>query len=400
MEKSRWLEFISSRLKSQISLENAEKAQTWGFLFLGLASLAFALQAVASGGGSLFLYATKILFLMIFQLVILLGVYLPAILQKERQSLPRLLGIRDFTSLMLASLLLTFYSAVVSLLSFQTAAQAGEMELSNFFAFVAWIQFFVSLAYFGGCLFFLAALLLFPQALTKIAERGSKAFWALLGLHAGLFFFLSFGYSEITPIGSVSFFEQFRVAGLFWIFIVTSLFFLGKMLRGSSVSALSALELEIASGRLERQEDILARLKDAFILERLAFWVNRLSHDLATKAHQIAQWAHEGITLVQREKPTELDLRLVEDRYRRADALYKKIEKENQRFLLSVSFFVLSQSEQEKIEFLRDQFSRELRNAKLELASIRKKIDERLTALKTSQEPLRETPVSEVPLTK
>lgn len=400
MEKTNWLDFISSRLKTQISLENAEKAQNWGLGFIALVTLAFALQAVVGSDSRIFLYSTKILFLILFHAILALGFYLPNVLRKGEKVTSRAFGIRDFTSFIVVTLSLTFYSIVVLMLSWQVTATVSDMDGSNFFAFMSWMNVILAAGYFAFCLFAVSSLLWFPQALSKLVEKSDKLPYILLGIHAALFVLFGFGYSEVTPLGSVSFFEQVRVAGLFWIFILSSLFLTGRLLGGSSVPSLSELELEIASGRLERPEDILARLKEAFVLHRLSVWIHQLSHKLAGESHQIAQYAHEGMNLVSREKPTELDLRQVDDRYRRAVSLYKKLEKENQRFLLSVSFFDLTQAEQEKVESLRDQFSRETRNANLELASIRKKIDERLISLKTNPPISSEIPIEKVPLSR
>jgi hypothetical protein len=285
------------------------------------------------------------------------------------------------------------------MLSYQAATGLEEAGLSPFFGFVSWTNFLLSFFYLGSCLFYFAGLFFFPGALVKLAERSGKSAYVFLALHLAFFFLLGFGYSEISPIGSPGFFEHFRIAGLFWIFIGTSVLFLGKLLKESFVPALAVLELEVASGKLERSEEILGRLKGAFIFRRLSSWLDRLSRTVTAKAHEIAQLTHDAVALVSREKPTEIDLRLVEDRYRRADNVYKKLEKENQRFLLSLSLFETTESENEKINERKDQFSRELRNAKIELAGVRKRIDERLVALKNSQTALR-PPVEKIPTEK
>jgi hypothetical protein len=404
MEKTRWPEFLSAKLKSRISLENAEKAQSWAIGFLSLASFGFALQGIAGPGEAHnTIYATKVLFLLLFHLILILGVYLPGFLQKGEKSLARFLGMRDFTSLILMSLALTFYSVVILMLSQQTAKSAAEMGLSGFFGGVAWLNFVFAAVYFAGCLIFFASLFFFPGVLVKFFEKGGKSAYVFCALHSAFVFLLGFGYSETVPLGSGNFFEHLRMAGLFWVFILSSLILIGKSLRESSLSALETLELEVAAGKLERQEDILARLKEAFIPSRLSSWIHRLAHQAATKGHDIAQLSHDAINMVSGEKPSELDLRQVEDRYRRADAIYKKLEKENQRFLLSVSFLDINEAERGKIESLKDQFSRELRNGKIELASVRKRIDERLVAIKNAAPailpPLLDVPVEKVPLT-
>ena len=88
--------------------------------------------------------------------------------------------------------------------------------------------------------------------------------------------------------------------------------------------------------------------------------------------------------MVEREKPTEMDLLQVDGRYKKADSLQRKFEREAQRFQLCLSLFDFNEAERERIEKLRDQFSRELRNSKLELASVRKRIDDKLVFIKNT----------------
>ena len=391
MEKNRWLDFLSSRVRSQISIENAEKAQNWGLLFLGFLGLGFALSAVSLLQRESFIYSTKILFLSFFHIVMILGFYIPGLLQKGEKPLSKVLRLRDFSSLTLMALTVIFYSFVIFTLSWQTATAAASMKASAFFTFVTWTNFFFSLTYLGLSVFSFLSLLAFPQAIVKMSETGSKIQYVGLGLHAALLFLFAFGYGERTPIGSPEFFEQFRIAGLFWVFILSSVLFVSRLFSTSSVSSLTQLELEVASGRLTRSEDILSRLKEVFVSKRFDFWIKRISHNVASKAHEIANFTHEAVTIVSRDKPTEVDLRQVEDRYRRGEALYKKLEKQSHRFLVSLSLFDLSEVEREKAEELKDQFSRELRNAKLELAQVRKSIDEKLMTFKAMPAALPET---------
>ena len=53
--------------------------------------------------------------------------------------------------------------------------------------------------------------------------------------------------------------------------------------------------------------------------------------------------------------------------------------------MVASAFLSVNEIEREKIEALKDLFSRELRHAKLELAGVRKRIDDKLTRLKDSQ---------------
>ena len=141
---------------------------------------------------------------------------------------------------------------------------------------------------------------------------------------------------------------------------------------------------EDTAGKIEHSEPILLRLKEAFVRPRLDRWTRQTSHALLSRAHEIAQFVHEALRLADLEKPSEMDLRQVEERHKRAEQIFKKLEKANQQFVVSVFFFELSDAEREKVETVRDLYSRELRNAKLELAGVRKHIDEKLVAIKDS----------------
>lgn len=398
MEKSRWLDFLSLRLKSQISLETAEKAETWALALLSLVSLGGALGAVGGGDrGEQFLDTTKVLFLFFFYALLVFGVHLFGFLQRGDRPVARLLGIRDFTSLTALSLALTFYSFILLIVAHQVASGAERMGASNFFVFLYWLVDFTALTHSLASVFFLASLFFFPKVITRWIESGSKFRYPVFGLHLTLLVLLGFGYAELIPIGSADFFGQFRTAGLFWIFIGTSLLLIGRLLHQPSVPALATLELDIASGRLERPDDILPRFKEAFTSPWLVAWTNRLSHTIAAQTEKIARYSHEAIHLVSHDVPSEIDLNQVEDRYRRAEALHQKLEKENQRFLLSIWLFDLNETARARVEELRDQFSRELRNTKLEIASVRKKIDEKLVSIKNREVPLPPPPPSPAP---
>lgn len=382
MDRDDWLSFISHKLRSQISLDNAHKAQTWALAFVGLLALGFALNAVSMSERRPSLYPAKVLFLALYHLVLALAFYLPGLLQKGRKPVAGRLGVRDFTGLIVVSMILCFYSMIVLMLSAQITGGMQDTGVSPFSGFTAWINCLAAVFYLGAFGFYFLSLAFFPQALAKILEAGAKISYGCLGLHSALFLLLGFSYLETTPLGSPVFFEHFRVAGLFWIFILSSILWSGKLLYPSIVPALGGLELEIASGRLEKTDAISARLKDIFVSPRLDFWIGKIAHAVAEKAHSLASFTHEALEIVNREKPSEIDLRQVEDRYRKAEGLYRKLEKENTRFLICLSLFDLIEAEREKAEWLRDQFSRELRNSKIELASVRKRIDERLVDIK------------------
>jgi hypothetical protein len=247
-------------------------------------------------------------------------------------------------------------------------------------------------------LFFFAAQAFFPGFLGKVMEWGNKPAWVLASLHAVVFLLLGLGYTETVPLGSAGFFEQLRVAGVFWIGLFCLSRFVISLLHESSVAALSDLELEVAADRLESHESILGRYKEAYVSKRLSLWLAGTSRRIAAQAHDIASHTHESVQLINSRKPSEFDLRKVEDAYKHADAVYRRMEKENQRFHGYQALLDLGEAEREKIEEVRDLFSRELRNAKLELASVRKRIDEKLVSLKTAAPGPAEVPVEKVPV--
>lgn len=385
MSSHSWLSFLSSRLAAQINLENARRLRLWFLALVAAFSLGYALNSLGRFEDRSFLIGIKNFYLFIFHGVLISVYYLPAMLQKGEKPLARLLGVKDFLTLTVFSLAFAFSAYVTFLLAWQNVTVLESMGTSSVFILTAWINFFMAAVYFFGILFYGTSLFFFPSALVKLAERSGK--WGAAGLltHAILLLLQALTVSEISAFGSLVFFDQLRIAALFWIFTMAFVLFLGRILEESKVPALAALELDVASGKLNREEDILLRLKEAFALKRLLAWTNRISYQASAKTHEIARYAHDAVSLVDRENPTELDLRQVEDRYRKGEQVFKKLDKDHQRFLLSVSYFDLSDLERERVEALRDQFSRDLRNAKIELASIRKKIDEKLVALKNTQ---------------
>ncbi len=399
MDRQGWLDYLSSRTKSQIALEAVGKAQNWALALLGFMALGFGLSALSGTHPPKFILSTKILFLAFFHLVMLAAFYVPSILQKGRNHFAGLLGIRDFAGLILMAVTLTFYLFVACMLSAQLTAESGAPD---FFVVTAWANFLLTGAYLLFSFFCFAGLLFFPQVIVKMTAWGSKMVYAGLALHGLLFLLLSSGYAQITAIGSTDFFEHFRSAGLFWVFIGSSVFLVSRLLRPSAISSLTALELELVSGRIQT-EALPVRFKEAFISPRFQFWLQRISQNVAEKSKKIAALTRDAVVHVGQEKPSELDLRQVEDHYRRSEILYKTLEKENQRFLVSLAWFDLGEMEREKAGILHDLFSRELRNAKLELAQVRKRIDERLVALRLNfavpaeiptQLPLEEVPSS------
>ena len=385
LSSDQWIQFLSSRLKSQISIENAEKLQTWAMAIIGMTALGLALKGISSFTSLPPVFAVKTQFIAFFHGVMVFGFYLPAFLQKGEKIQARLLGIRDQTNLTLLGLVFAFYAFVIFMVSQQAAVQVSNLKVSGYFAFITSTNFVVSAFYLAVCAFLALGFFFMPNLLIKLADKSGKLPHVLFGVHAVLFFLTGAAYGEIAAIGSARFFEHLLISAEFWIFILASVFFIARLLGESQVAPLAALEFEVTSGKLERHEDILARFRDVFIRRRLSFWINRLSHLVAARAHEIASYTHDAVKYVDRDQPTEIDLTQVEGRYKKADSLQRAFERESQRFQLCLSFFDFNEAERERIEKLRDQFSRELRNTKLELASVRKRIDDKLVAIKNNQ---------------
>lgn len=385
LSPEQWIQFLSSRLKSQISIENAEKLQTWAMAIIGMTALGLALKGISQFNGLPPIFAVKTQFIALFHAVMVFGFYLPAFLQKGEKIQARLLGVRDHTSLTLISVLFFFYAVVLFMVCQQAAGQAEALKISGYFSFITSANLVIAAFYLGLCAFLAFGFLVTPSLLLKAADKTAKLPHVLFSVHGVFFFLTGAAYTEISPLGSPRFFEHFLIAAEFWIFILASVFFVARLLGESQVAPLAALEFEVTSGKLERHEDVLARFRDVFVRRRLSFWINRLSHIASARAHEIAGYTHEAVKYVDRDKPTEVDLSQVEGRYKKADSLQRAFEREAQRFQLCLSFFDFNEAERERIEKLRDQFSRELRNTKLELASVRKRIDDKLVAIKNSQ---------------
>ena len=384
MEKGNWIGFLASKIQSQIQLENARKMRT---ILLGLVSvgvLGYSLNAVGHFSGRMFFQTSKLMFILFYHGLMVLMVYLPMQLRKGEKSLAGFWGIKDFTGLVLISSGMAFYSLIALLLSFQIAGVAGDLSSAGFLAVVAWLNVAVLFFYAAGFAVFFAGLLWFPAFLSKGVPFVSRSVPVLMGIHAVLLALLGSGYTDNVKLGSPAFFEQFFVMALFWAFIVGSLLFLGRLLDDSAIPALSALELDLFSGKAEKEQEILERYRNAYTPARFSAWIDRLSGQSVTLAKDIRRYAQEAIALVSREKPTEIDLYQVEDRYKRAESLCKRLEKSGQRFQAGISVMDTHVLQQAKIEYLRDQYSRDSRNARLELAGVRKRIDERLVALKNA----------------
>lgn len=372
-----WIELLSSKIRAQIALDNARKAETWALLILSFACLGFALDGLRPIGSGTYIFSAKILFLAAFHFILLAAVYLPALLQKREKAWASFFGIKDVTGLGFIGGLVLFQLAVVNSLAFQAASGAGNfVDGSAFSAFLLWVNFLFT----GTLLATLAWCVLAACFFTGLKSRGfwpgKKVFFTFLGFHVLLPVLLLFGYADVVALGSVPFFEQFRVVAFFWGALGAWLLLAAKALRQSPLNAFQDLELETASGNARGDAEILTRLQDALVSERFAAWLGAEQASFAAVAGQMVQSTREAVNGVTRKTLAETDIRKVEDHYKKAESLSRKLEKKYQRFLLLISFLDLNPRETERAASLRDLFSRDLRHSKLELATIRRGLDE------------------------
>ncbi len=382
MNPAQWTGYLGSKIKNQLAAETVERIHLWALSLLGLAALGLALGPIGSLDERSF-FGMQAFFLIFFHAVMLLGYYGPGRLAgKNSRWLMRALEIRDFISLVFVFVALVFYAAILLRVGYQAAVRGADMEVSAWGAVLGWLNFVFILFYALLAVSACAAFNFAPHLLVRFMDRSGRMPLVLMSIHLGLGLLLFADYAARTGFGSPLFFEEFRLAGMFWIFIAASIFVTGRLLAESALPALNALEFEVATGHWTRPEDILLRFKAAFASVRFDTWLNTLARSAAEKSHEIARCLHEAVRLIGQEKPTELELKQVEDCYRRAEAVIRKLDREGQRFLAVLSFLDLQEACLGKSEELRDQFLRDLRNARLELAGVRKCIDEKLIALK------------------
>lgn len=220
LSSEQWMNFLSSRLKAQISIENAEKVQTWAMAIVGMTALGLALKGISSLNTLPAIFAVKTQFIALMHAVMVFGFYLPAFLQKGEKLQARLLGVRDNTSLTLISLIFSFYALVMFMVCQQAAAQVADLKVSGYFAFIITTNFVVSVFYLAVCAFLAFGFVFVPAMLIKAADKMGKLPVVLFAVHAVLFFLTGAAYGEMAPIGSPRFFEHFLVSAEFWIFVV------------------------------------------------------------------------------------------------------------------------------------------------------------------------------------
>ncbi len=385
MQKDSWLPFISEKIRAQISIENGRRVQTWAFGILALFALTNLVAGLINIPGKAFLIMTQVLFVAAFHLILSFGIYLPEHLQKGEKYLSRAFGIRDFTSLIFMSLVLAFVVYIVFNASYAIIHDGEELRASAVLAVANWLNVIAAGLYLGGFALYLGGLLFLPRFLTRVIDQLGKQPLIFMITHGVLFLLTWSGYSQVVEIGSGTFFEQVKLVTLFWVFSTSFVFWVSRLLQESPLQALSSLEMDAASGKLDRSDDLLEQFQQAFISRRFNHWLERLSQQLGKVADEITLRLQDCIAVVNQSKPTEAQLGWMEDRYRKAVAKSSQLERRQQKFLLALSFLNLLDVEREKVETLKDQFSKETRHAKLELAGVRKKIDEKLQTLKESE---------------
>jgi hypothetical protein len=372
-----WLGLLSSKIRAQIALDNARKAETWALLILSFVCLGFALDGLRPIGSGTYIFSAKILFLAAFHVLLLVAVYLPSLLQKREKTWTSFFGIKDVTGLGFIGGLFLFQLLVVASLAFQAASGAGNfVEWSAFSGFLLWVNFLFSAVLLATLAWYALTVFVFTGMKSRGFWPGKKVFFTFLGFHGILPVLLLFGYADIVALGSVPFFEQFRVGAFFWGALGSWVLLAVKALRQSPLPGLQNLELETASGNARGEAEILARLQDALISERFAAWLGAEQASFAAVAAQMVQSTREAVGGVTRKSLAETDIRRVEENYKKAESLSRKLEKRYQRFLLLLPFLDLTPREAERAASLRDLFSRDLRHSKLELAAIRRGLDE------------------------
>lgn len=393
MEKSEWLHFFNTRRQSQISADTSARLQGWGLILLSLATFSYAFTALKNAGSYSFIVEAKVLFLTVFHLLAVITVWLPSIVEKDAKPLARTLQIHDSASSVFNGITILLVLFIANTLSFQLFKDISHGEKEAFFHLVLVFNAVLTAGYLtaaaiAGILYFSA-----PQTLLKMGSKGSALIKTLAVTQGILFLLLGFNYLQGVALGSAVFFEEFALVSALWIGLTGLILFVARLQQESPLEEISALEMDITSGKLSDDGDILVRYKEVFTSRRLRLWVSRLHHTTAQKAEEIAAYCREALQTVAADTPTEFDLRKVEDNYRRADFSYQKLEKENIRYQLLTGLFDSSESELNRIHSLQDFYSRQLRNSKLELASVRKKIDEKLVQLKNSAAPQPQTEV-------
>ncbi len=375
MQKDSWPAFISEKIRIQVTVENARKVQTWAFGVLALVMMMQSAAAFNNIPGRAFLLLTQFLFVTAFHILLSLGVYLPQKLQKGAKVFSRMLSLRDFTSLIFMTLSLGAITAIVFQASFQVIHGAEELQATGMMIFFSWANLLTAGIYLAGFVLMWAGMIFMPGFLARSFEKlsGRPGVFALL--HGVLAVMSLISYSHAVEIGSAPFFEQFRLVVLFWMTLVAVVSWMARVLEESSLPALQSLELEIASSKIERSEDVLFRFKQAFMSRRLIHWVEKLAEGLAKISDEISQCLQQCVTVAAQAKPTEAQLAWMEDRYRRAVSRTGRMARHQQKFLLALSFLNLLEVEEEQVETLKDAFSKEIRHAKLEVAGVRKKLD-------------------------
>lgn len=391
-----WIDFLSVRIQSQIRKEISDRAHTWALGLLSLVALVFTLSNIKAAPGPADLFASKLLTLVLFQPVVFFAFFLPNILDAKSKPVSRFLGIRDFSEFIFSGISLVFFLYIICTVNFQVGAAAAKFKLPGLTTVFIWTHFALSAGYLISLLTHFAGYFFAPAVSLKLSSLREKLYPILAGLHAVFFLILGLGYNELLPIGSKPFFSHLLVAAPFFIFTLSFLAFRGAVSKESPVASLENLHLDLQRGSLLNEKLIQARIEDAFISNRFADWISQISYQTDTQAQGISALTNQILSTVQHGLPRELDLQLVEDHYKKAAAMLKKCEKAALRFSYSTKYLTTDALALTFIEEITDQFAREIRNARLDLASIRRQIDEHLVTLKNEMKQIAEGPIKEL----
>lgn len=373
-----WIGYLAERVRAEERIEWVRKLECWGLF----AVMAFSFTTAAK----LFLeqrseIPVELFSLFLFHTVVFFAIYLPGRIERERRVLSETLQIVGYSSFSFVWIGITAYLILIAKASSSVASEyQSEQALANIFlwgnAVIAWgyciLSFLVGLGFWA-----------FPTFLTKLNTISGRLSSVLFYIHLALGAGLGWISLSVSPLGTASFFGEFLVAALAWVFVASSLLFISKAFQKSRLESLRRLQSEMMVKPLAKPEEWPARLQEASVSPAIAASAKTISQDILKKSHQMANYIQEALSVVSSEKPSEIDLIRVEDRYRKAEHLSRKLEKDHERFVIAASLFCLGEAEQAKLDKLQDLFLREIRNSKLELASVRKKIDERLMAFKS-----------------
>lgn len=372
-----WVGYLAERVRAEERAEWVRKLECWGLFALALFSFTTAAKLFLEQRSEI---PVELFSLFLFHAVMFFALYLPGRIEKERRVLSETLQIVDYSSFSFVWIGITAYLILIAKMSFAVVSQyESEQALSSIFlwanAVISWgyciLSFLVGIGFW-----------MIPALLTKLNAISGRLSSVLFYTHLVIGVGLGWISLAVSQMGTASFFGEFLVAVLAWIFVASSLLLISKAFQKSRLESLRRLQSEMMVKALAKPEEWPARFQEASVSPRISASAKSISQDVLKKSHQMANYVQEALSVVSSEKPSEIDLIRVEDRYRKAEHLSRRLEKDHQRFVIAANLFCLGEAEQAKLDKLQDLFLREIRNSKLELASVRKKIDERLMLFK------------------